>query len=120
MKKEIPKLAQAENNDMRPEYDFRGAERGKHYKSLHEGYTVYIHQPDGSTVVEHYKLEEGAVMLQPDVREYFPDSDAVNAALRSLIALMSQMPDAKALAHKPHKAGSKKRLAPSRSKPVKA
>ena len=120
MKKEIPKSAQAENDEMRPEYDFRGAERGKHYKPLHEGYTVQIHQPDGTTVVEHYRLEEGAVMLQPDVREYFPDSDAVNTALRSLIALMSQMPDAKAHAQKPHRACSKKLLARSRSKPVKA
>ncbi len=76
---------------MRPEYDFRGAVR-KFYKPLHEGYTVHIHKADGTTVVQHLKLEEGTVMLQPDVRKYFPDSESVNTALRSLIALMAQMP----------------------------
>jgi hypothetical protein len=28
------------------------------------------------------------VILEPDVREYFPDSQAVNKALRALIALV--------------------------------
>jgi hypothetical protein len=32
-------------------------------------------------------LEDGAVMLEPDVRKYFPTSDAVNKALRSLIEI---------------------------------
>ena len=76
------------DDDMRAEYDFTGGVRGKHYKALRNGYTVKIHQADGTTVVQHYKLEDGAVMLDPDVREYFPDSDAVNDALRSLIALI--------------------------------
>lgn len=79
-------------DEMRPEYDFRGATRGKHYKPLHKGYSVHIHKTDGTTVVKHFKLEEGTVMLQPDVREHFPDSESVNTALRSLIHLMSQMP----------------------------
>jgi len=66
---------------------------------------VHIHKADGTTVVQHFKLEEGTVMLQPDVREYFPDSEAVNTALRSLIALMAQMPSKrKALAEKKHAA----------------
>ncbi|MCX6027965.1 MAG: hypothetical protein NT169_01525 [Chloroflexi bacterium] len=73
---------------MRAEYDFTGGVRGKHYKALRDGYTVKIHQADGTTVVQHYKIENGAVMLDPDVREYFPDSDTVNNALRSLIALI--------------------------------
>jgi hypothetical protein len=51
---------------MRPEYDFRGAVRGKYYKPLHKGYSVQIHKENGTTVVEHYKLIDGAVMLQPD------------------------------------------------------
>ena len=80
-----PKIA---DDDMRAEYDFTGGVRGKHYKALRNGYTVKIHQADGTTVVQHYKIEDGAVMLDPDVREYFPDSDAVNDALRSLIALI--------------------------------
>lgn len=78
--------------EMRPEYDFQGAVCGKHYKPLHEGYSVHIHQPDGTTETQHYVMTEGTVLLQPDVRKYFPDSDAVNSALRSLIALMEVMP----------------------------
>lgn len=94
-----------QDDELRPEYDFRGAGRGKYYKPLHKGYTVHIHKADGTTVVQHFKLEEGTVMLQPDVREYFPDSEAVNTALRSLIALMAQMPSKrKALAEKKHAA----------------
>jgi hypothetical protein len=38
--------------------------------------------------VQYFTLEEGAVMLEPDVRKYFPDSEAVNQVLRSLIALI--------------------------------
>ena len=91
MKKPI-KSEHSEDDEMRPEYDFRGAVRGKHYKPLHEGYTVHVHQIDGTTLVQNFKLEEGTVMLDPDVREVFPDSAAVNHALRSLIALMNEMP----------------------------
>lgn len=89
---EKAKSQTTDGDDMRPEYDLRGATRGKHYKPLHEGYTIKIHKSDGTTIVQHLKLEEGAVLLQPDVREYFPDSEAVNTALRSLINLMAQMP----------------------------
>jgi hypothetical protein len=39
--------------------------------------------------VQHVKLEEGTVLLEPDVRKYFPDSDAVNSALRCLIPLVA-------------------------------
>ncbi|GEM_PF-607169 len=75
-----------ENDDMRPEYDFRGGVRGKHYRAYRQGHTVTIHKMDGTTVVQHFKLEEGAVILDPDVRLYFPNDEAVNKALRSLIA----------------------------------
>ncbi len=75
------------DDDMRPEYDFHGAVRGKHYKPLHQGYTVHIERPDGTIVVEQYRLPDGIVMIQPDIRSYFPDSEAVNQALRLLINL---------------------------------
>lgn len=81
------------DKSMRSEYDFSNAIRGKHHKALDKGYSVHIHQSDGTTVIEYYKLADGTVMLQSDVREYFPDSEAVNSALRSLIALMSKMPN---------------------------
>jgi hypothetical protein len=35
------------------------------------------------------------IMLAPDVKEYFPDSESVNEALRSLIKLMNKMPTKK-------------------------
>jgi hypothetical protein len=50
----------------------------------------------GTTVVQHFELEDGAVMLEPDVREYFPDSAAVNNALRCLIPLMPKKRKVKA------------------------
>jgi len=96
MRKEITKQASAENDDMRPEYDFKsmkGGVRGKYYKAYRAGHTVKVHKADGTTIVQHFQLEDGAVLLEPDVREYFPDSEAVNTALRSLITLMAQMPD---------------------------
>ncbi len=79
-----------EYNDMLPEYDFSGGVRGKHYQAYREGHTVKIHQSDGTVTVQYFILEEGAVMLEPDVREYFPDSEAVNKALRGLIALIPE------------------------------
>ncbi|MCX6027750.1 MAG: hypothetical protein NT169_00425 [Chloroflexi bacterium] len=41
-------------DEMLPEYDFSGAVRGKFYMPLHEGYTVYVHKADGTTIVNHY------------------------------------------------------------------
>ncbi|MGH8488100.1 MAG: hypothetical protein ACREXS_04310 [Gammaproteobacteria bacterium] len=58
------------DDDLRAEYDldFSKGERGKYYKRL---------------------LKEGSnvVVLDPDVLEAFPDSTAVNTALRSLLGL---------------------------------
>ncbi|MDY0170967.1 MAG: hypothetical protein RBS80_30790 [Thermoguttaceae bacterium] len=33
----------------------------------------------------HFTLQDGAVMLDPDLKARFPDSDSVNRALRSLV-----------------------------------
>ena len=54
-------------DDMRPEYDFSGGVRGKFYKE--------------------YKKGTNVVLLDPDVAEVFPDSRAVNQALRVLAQL---------------------------------
>jgi hypothetical protein len=82
------------NDDMLPEYDFTGKKgvRGKYYQAYQSGHTVRITQEDGSINEQHFALAEGAVMLEPDVRRYFPDSKTVNEALRSLIALIPQKP----------------------------
>jgi hypothetical protein len=50
---------------MRDHYDFRGAERGKHVERLAAGSNI--------------------VILDPDLAEKFPDSKAVNDALRELL-----------------------------------
>ncbi len=73
---------------MRSEYDFSGGVRGKHHQAYRQGHQVKIHQNDGSIVVQNFKLEEGAVFLEPDVQLYFSTSEAVNNALRGLIALI--------------------------------
>jgi len=87
MKKMASEHKQPEN-EMQPEYDFRGGKRGKHARAYHQGHAVAIQQTNGTTVIQNYALQEGAVVLEPDVREYFPDAEAVNTALRSLIALI--------------------------------
>ena len=56
--------------DMRAQYDFRGAVRGKYAARYAEGTNV--------------------VLLEPDVAELFPDSRAVNDALRALVAIASR------------------------------
>ncbi|MEX0611273.1 MAG: hypothetical protein WD738_10945 [Pirellulales bacterium] len=76
--------------EMQPEYDFSGGTRGKHADQYRRGHTVKINKTDGTTLIQHFKLEEGAVVLAPDVREYFSDSDSVNQALRTLIGLIPQ------------------------------
>lgn len=77
--------------EMRQEYDFsalKGAVRGKYYRAYRDGHTVEIHKEDGTTSVQYFKLEDGAVMLEPDVQRYFPNSESVNKALRSLIEII--------------------------------
>ena len=77
-------------HDMRPEYtvdDMKGAMRGKYAQAYGSGHTVRITREDGTTAVQQFRLDEGAVLLEPDVRAFFPDSASVNRALRGLIAL---------------------------------
>ena len=80
-----------DSNDMLPEYDFTKAVKGKYYQPLHEGFSVHIHQTDGTTTVKRYKDAEGVIILDSDVRLYFPDSKAVNNALRHLISLVGEI-----------------------------
>ena len=56
-----------EASDMRPEYDFSGGVRGKHYEAYREGTNV--------------------VLLDSDVARVFRDSTSVNRALRLLLDL---------------------------------
>ncbi len=86
------KTSKKNKDEMRAEYDFSDAKRGKFYRPSAKGFTAYVRKSDGIVETRHYELAEGAVWLAPDVREYFPDSDSVNEALRSLIRLMDELP----------------------------
>jgi hypothetical protein len=62
----MKKAAKAKGDpDMLAEYDFSQGVRGKYAQRYAEGTNV--------------------VVLSPDVAEFFPDSEAVNAALRALV-----------------------------------
>ena len=89
MKRAISKGHKTDDHIMLREYDFLKGVRGKHCKAYRKGHTVKIHKTDATTLVQHFSLEDGAVMLEPDVLAYFPDSEAVNSVLRSLIILAS-------------------------------
>ncbi len=98
MKKALAKIVQVEGTDMRNEYDFRGGVRGKHYKAMQAGYTITIHNADGTTLVKDVMPKKGAVVIEPDIQAYFPDSESVNKTLRCLIPLLPQKRRAKAKA----------------------
>lgn len=79
--------------DILPEYDLRGKKfvRGRFAELLKNGYSVVIHNEDGTESVTHYPPpppRPNLIVLEPDVEEYFPDSASANQALRSLIALI--------------------------------
>ena len=92
MKKNKPSLENQEE-ELRTEYDFKGAVRGKHYRPIDKGYTLKIHKTDGSTEIQEMAFEKGIIRLDPDIQQYFHDSKSVNNALRSLVTFMSQFPD---------------------------
>jgi len=73
---------------MRTEYDFTSGVRGKHYQAMQAGYTITIHKANGATVIKDVMPKEGAVVLEPDIRAYFNNSESVNKALRCLIPLL--------------------------------
>jgi hypothetical protein len=95
MKKAMNKMLQGKNNNMRSEYDFKNGVRGKHYRTMQDGYTITIHNTDGTTVVKDVMPRGDAVLIEPDVQAYFPDSESVNKALRCLIPLLPKKYQAK-------------------------
>ncbi|MDE2888125.1 MAG: hypothetical protein OXR72_07900 [Gemmatimonadota bacterium] len=74
------------DKSMRSEYDFSEGVRGRHFKAYRAGHTVEITTRDRSIETRRFAEEDGSVMLDPDVKQHFPDSESVNKALRSLIA----------------------------------
>lgn len=84
----MKKRSNATNSDeILPEYDLSGVKgvRGKYHQAYQQGHEVRVNRGNGTVDVRYFTLEDGAVMLEPDVREHFPDSRAVNRALRKLI-----------------------------------
>ena len=59
-----------ESDDLLPEYDFSGGVRGKYAARLAEGSNV--------------------VLIAPDLAKIFPTSEAVNEALRDVVARSSK------------------------------
>ena len=75
------------DDGMLPEYNFAGKKgmRGKYYLGRQKGYTVQIHNDNGTVTIQHFGP---TVILDPDVSAYFPDSESVNNALRTLISIV--------------------------------
>jgi len=90
MKKAKSNKLEDYDDGMLPEYDFTGKKgvRGKYYLGPNQAHTVHIHNEDGTVTVKHYNSLEKVITLAPDVAAYFPDSESVNHALRTLIALI--------------------------------
>ena len=87
--KKANKTLEDYDDGMLPEYDFTGKKgvRGKYYRGLQKGYSVHIHNEDGSVTVRRYGP---LIRLDGDVADFFPDAESVNRALRSLMALLPQ------------------------------
>lgn len=81
---------QTEIDELRPEYDLsklKGGVRGKYAKQMARGFTVTVHHPDGKKTVKKFGPRQEVVILDPDLRDYFPDSKSVNRALRALVRI---------------------------------
>ena len=79
MKKTSKPGANGKSDEMLPHYDFSGGVKGKHYKNFREGVTIQLLGETKDT-----KL----VMLDEDMGKLFPDSKAVNNALRHIVAAL--------------------------------
>ena len=75
------------DDTLRDDYDFSEGVRGRYRHFIGQARTLKIRHSDGSVTVERIAP---AIELDPDVRRYFPDSEAVNKALRGLIALIPE------------------------------
>jgi hypothetical protein len=80
------------SDTMKKEYDFTGVQgvRGKYHKAYRRGHTVTVYNENGTATVNYFTQEDGAVMLEPDVRKYFSTPEAVNNALRMLISIFPE------------------------------
>ena len=76
-----------ESEEIRP-VDFSGGLRGKHSAAYRRGHTVKVRQDDGPITVQKFVPDTDAVVIDRDIRTYFPDAASINNALRSLIGII--------------------------------
>ena len=90
------RVRKATKEEVLPEYDLAGKQgvRGKYYRAYRRGHSVRIHKANGEVNIKYFTLQDGAVMLEPDVKKYFPDSRSVNRALRNLMISRQSKPKA--------------------------
>lgn len=86
------KTNKSQTDDMLPEYNLEGKKgvRGKYARAMQKGYSVRVLNDDGTVTVRDFIPKENTVLLDPDVKAYFPDSESVNNTLRSLINLIPE------------------------------
>jgi len=65
-------------------------------RAMQAGYRITVHQADGTRLVKDVMPKECAVILEPDIHAYFPDSESVNRTLRCFIPLLPQKRRARA------------------------
>ncbi len=82
------------DNDIFPVYDQVNISSDdlsrKHDKQYQKGHTVTILHQDETKTTDEFKPEkqDNVIILDPDVKKYFPNSESVNSTLRSLIKLI--------------------------------
>lgn len=81
-------MKKAERTDEIKPVDFSGGVRGKHSASYRRGHTVKISHEDGSVTVQRFIPDKDAILLDKDVKAFFPNAEAVNNALRTLINII--------------------------------
>jgi hypothetical protein len=86
------KTSKFQSGDTLPEYNVTGkiGVRGKYAEAMQKGYSVRVLNEDGTVTVRDFVPKENTVLLDPDVKAYFPDSESVNHALCSLINLIPE------------------------------
>jgi len=85
---EIPALTREQIRQMKPLSQVL-AKRGLRSPTTTVS-TVIIYHENGRVSTHQLAPIGNAVILEPDVQQYFPDSTAVNRALRALIDLIPQ------------------------------
>jgi hypothetical protein len=89
MKKKAPAKKALSRAEI-PETDFSRGVRGKYAATLKkDGYVIRVYRRNG-TFTETRVLGDSLVSLDPDVQAFFPDSRAVNRALRKIISSESR------------------------------